>query len=605
MGRQSNISWSGFCIGAAGLTILLSSCSNLVAGGSGSSPLTVSGSLALSNSGLGLGGQKISSLQKIESDSVSTLSVDLTQYTVTCATATTPVLYGSGHVAANGSFSVDIIGAASQPMSCFLVDSSGNRAADFIISDSAKKDLNGANQVTGTAVFSKNANMGTITFDPNSGEVTVPASQIAASVETPTAVNSIPPFDPSGAWTIAAVDFPLPAGVKGPCENSGGGQHNDCQGPPKGQNIYLKLWKGRQVSDSADIYGMQVWESAAQFGTCGSKIGLTPTIKTQIGVDFSANDAADDTFTFATSVTGFHDEATNSTGTVNLTNGWQMDTATTQYDINPNCAPHDITVGSVQYSNAWVCGPDSSSRYQAQLGGGCSDSAGHPVELRDWSGITCGSEAVDSDGVRTITCSGTVTIDSQSKAVSCVNKWAVTNSSFAVQPTGGFNWNDLNSARIPIGTLCSSIPTGTESSAIAQAQCYANYYQRSGFERNSTACVPKVDMDWSATTAAAFAVIDKIRPSGLVFFEQFKPFADGSGGSMVTRQEHYDGVNVNGNSWVNCRVIETGGLTIKRVTANKLIATYQQSTVTTSTSKPACMAAFTGSRQTFVFNLVR
>ena len=601
---------------AISLAVVSTGCNSLSGGGSGGassgSAINLAGSLSLSSTSqsfkvMSARHNPLASLGKVTDDYISAQSVDLTAYSVTCVTTTTPIKTGTSAVSADGSFAVDIEGGANQPLSCFLVDADGTRQADFIIADTANKDLNGASQVSGTATFAQSAAMGAVTFDPNSGEVTVPKSNISSALADD-APSTTTVFDPTGSWSIGAVDFTLPSGVKGPCAGGGGGGgDHSCNGPPEGQEIYLKFWKGIKTSDSSNVYGLQVWNSPTQFSACGSKIGLTSTIKSSIGVDFSQNGASDSTFTFASSVANFHDDVSSSTGTVNLTDNWKMDTATAQWDINPNCGPRDITIAGVTYSNAWVCGEDNAGLYQAQLGGGCQDSSGNPVQLQNWSGISCGSMTIDSSGIRTISCSGTASINSVSKAVICTNKWAVTNSSYAVQTSAGvnFTWNDLNLSKVSSGTLCSAIPTGIEESGkIAQLQCYANYFDRSGL-RESSACLPGVDTDWSSTSAANFIKVDLIRPGGLVFFEQFKPFPDGSGGTMVTRQEHYNGVQVNGNSWVNCRVIETGGLTIKKLSDNKLLATYQQSTVTTSLSKPACMAAFTGARETFMFYLTK
>ena len=199
MGRLSNISWPIFKLGLGLSTslLLVTSCSGLGSGSSGGTPLTVSGNLSLANSSQGLSVQKLSSQKVVNADSISALSIDLSQYSVTCATATTPILYGTGSVGSDGSFSVSIVGGGGQPMSCYLVDSNGNRAADFIISDSSNKDLNGQNQVTGTAVYKKSADMGSITFDPNSGEVIIPSSNVAGSLDTQE-LGSITLFDPSG-----------------------------------------------------------------------------------------------------------------------------------------------------------------------------------------------------------------------------------------------------------------------------------------------------------------------------------------------------------------------------------------------------------------------
>ena len=399
----------------------------------------------------------------------------------------------------------------------------------------------------------------------------------------------------------------MPKGVKAPCT----GQNGECQGPPDGQQIYLKLWKGIQTSDQSDVYGLQVWQGENSFTTCGSRIGLTSAIKTQLGVDFR-NGASDDVFSFATMVASFNDQISHQTGTVNLTDGWKMDTATLQYNLNPNCGPSDVSVAGVTYSNAWVCGPDNSSYYQVSLGGGCTDTNGNPVMLQDWSSINnnCNFTSDPNTGIRVNTCSGGATINNQSVSVTCTNKWAVatkSNGNYVVNTSSNvnFNWNDLSSAQIPSGTACndaSKFTGATEALKIAQLQCYSQYYYQSGMER-ANACLPRVDMDWSANTAANFALVDKIRPQGLIFFEKFNPFPDGSGGTLMTRQEHYEGVNVDGNMWVNCRVIETGGLSLKKISATRLLATYQSSRITTSTTKPACRAAFNGERESFMFFL--
>ncbi len=530
-------------------------------------------------------------------------TVDITDYTVNCATTSPPVQTGSGAIAADGTFDVSIPGATNKPLSCFLVDGSDTKIADFLIADSSDQDLNGNDATTTSATFTESAELGSISFDPNAGEVTVPLANIASAISTekPAAANV---FDPTGSWTIGNIDFTVPKGVKAACAQS----DNECNGPPSGQTLYLKLWKGIKTSDSSDIFGLQVWDSPGQYNSCGDRIGLTPTIKTQLGVDFSGNGAADDVFTFNTSVASFADQISSVTGTVNLTNNWKMDTAKMQHDYQPNCGPHDITAGSITYSNAWVCGPDTSSDYQAQLGGGCQVLAtGQNVDVRDWSSITCGTVTTDGNGIQSNTCSGSPSIDGVNTSVTCSNKWAVVDASFVVQPSGNFNWGEMAASQIDSAggtTLCSAMPTGTAKNDIAQLQCYAEYYDRSGMRDADNVCLPRVDMDWTATVATDFINVDLIRPQGLVFFERFIPLPDGSGGAMNTRQEHFEGVQV-GNSWVNCRVIETGGLSIKKISATKMLATYTSSTITTSTSKPACLGRFNGSRETFMFYLTK
>lgn len=555
------------------------------------SSVSLSGSLSV-----GASSGTLSLHSGIPEDQVDAMSVDITAYTVVCATQTTPPQTASSSISSDGSFNVAIPGAAGQPLSCYLVDANGTKKADFLISDSSKKDLRGNNQVTNSAAFKSSTSLGSISFDPSSGEVTVPATNIASNMVTEKPSSSSV-FDPSGSWTIGAVDFTLPSGVKSPCV----GQNNSCQGPPEGQAIYLKLWKGLVSATSADVYALQVWQSQSGYNTCSGKIGLTSAMKTSLGVDFSANGSADAAFTFATSVANFQDQVSSTTGTVNLTSGWKMDTAKTQYDMYP-CGAASVTIGGVIY-NSWKCGPDSNSNYQLNLSGGCVNSAGDAVNLTNWSGVNNCSTATDSNGIKTTTCTGTATINSVSTAVTCTNKYAVVDGSNVVQSSASFNFSDMNASKVASGTLCSAMNTSTSAKQIQQLQCYANYYWSSGMS-NASACLPRLDTDWTSSDPATFAVVS-FRPQSLIFMEQFNPFSDGSGGSILSRQEGYRGVQVSSNNFVNCKVIETGALTIKKISDTKMLATYQSSEITTSTSKSACLANFTGARSTYVFYLTK
>ena len=547
-------------------------------GVSASAPLSVSGVLNVTSSQNKPG--------FMHADSLAAESVDITALKVVCSTTSAPVVSGSASIAGDGSFKVNIEGAQNQPLSCYLADSGGVKKADFLISDSSKLDLRGNQTVAATTAYKKDASLGTINYDSTAGEVTVPAANVA-SVIAPVAATAAPlAFDPSGAWTISPVDFTLKPEVRGACEGG------DCDGPPNGQALYLKIWEGLQTSDNSTIYGLQVWESPGAYAACGSKVGLSSADKTSLGISFPTAGAADAAFTYSTSVANFADPISGLTSTVTIAQDYKMSTAKTTYALQPGCQARDITIGGIIYSNAWVCGPDAGhSTYQVQLAGGCRTSAGTSVQVNDWNGLTCPSPVMDSDRVFTQTCSGTKTIDSVATAVTCTNTYAVLDSAF--HPVVGiFDYSALP-AQIASGSSCSGI-----ADAALGKQCYANYYSQSRIGKSASACLPKVKYDWST----ADIYVDKNHPSQLVFFEQFKPFPDGSGGSMLARQEHYEGVQVNGN-FVNCHVLETGGLTIKKVNANRLLATYQSSKITTSVSKPACLAGFAGKRTTFMFYL--
>jgi len=576
-------------------TITVAGCSKKDDDAVSSTSIAISGSLSLGNSSSSF--QKMSMMSKNGDSDVDALAI--ADYTAACATTSVPILSGTSAVATDGTFSVSIDGASGQPLSCYLVDSTGAKAADFLIENTANKDLNGNSEKSTTITPSGNVNMDAITFDAATGEVIVSSAAIASEVSS-TVTGTV--FDPTGLWTIAAVDFTLPSGVRSTC-TSAEQSANTCNGPPDGQAIYLKLWNGVKSADSSTIYGLQVWNSQSGYTACGSKIGLSTAQKAVIGVDFSANGSADAEFSFPTSVT-FTDTILGASSSPTLTDNWKMSTAKAQYSFNPNCGPVNVTIGSTAYTNAWRCGPDSSSDYQIGLSGGCTvDSTGKSAEVNDWSGMSC-NQSTDADGLKTNVCTGTKTVNSASVAVTCRHSWAVVNSSNVVQPSGDFNWSEMTGG-ITATTDCSAISTATNASRMAQLRCYADYYYRSGLAEYSGACMPRVNMDWSATTDTDFVHKD-FRPNQLVFFEQYKPFNDGSGGSMVTREEHYEGVQLaGGTSWVNCAVIETGGLNIKKISDSKLLVTYQSSTVTSSTAKPACMAKFTGKKVTFVFYMTK
>lgn len=571
--------------------------SNSSSGSSSSSGVTISGAINVSASS-----QKA---QLLNSDKMTTLT-DLTTYTVSCSTLTPPVQTGSVSLNADGTFSVTIPDGLNESMSCHMVDANGDNVGDFLVSDSSQQDMNGNNQVSSTIAVSGDANLGTIDYDADAQEVTVPKANVASVIvsSTPAAASV---FDPTGEWTITTADFTLPPGVKSVCPSGGG----NCDGPPDGQTVYMKLWKGSVVSDSSDVYGLQLWDSHAAYNTCGQKVGLPAQVQADMGIDFSANGSANSDFSFTSSINGFMDQTTSSLTNVNISSGWKMDTAESLHPFQTACGPKDININGVMYSNAWKCGPDTVSTHsQYQLGGGCKvTSTQLPVNVTDWSSMNCGSgPAFDSaTGVFTQTCTGTA----NSVAVTCVNKYAVTeevgghDSVILSQGSATFDWSNMSGSEVAQGTSCASFPMtsgGTEKEKIAQAQCYADYYYQSGMANNDDACMPKVNTDWSATTLAEFAHVD-FRPSKLAFFEQYKPNSSGDGGSILSREERYEGVQVNGNNYVNCRVIQTGGLSFKKISDTKMLAIYQSSRITTSNQKPACVAEFSGKRETFMFYL--
>ncbi|MBK7963607.1 MAG: hypothetical protein IPK04_21880 [Bdellovibrionales bacterium] len=494
-------------VGVGGFAYMGCSSDSSTPAASTSTAVAVTGTLSAASTAQGMN-SLMSAFSDGDSDNE---GLAVSDYSVVCATTSAPILSGTGVVGTDGRFSVTIDGAVGKPMACYMVNAAGVKAADFLVEDTSSKDLNGKAEKVTTMTPSSGVSMDTVVFDAAKGEVTVSKSVIASSLST-TRATSV--FDPTGAWTLGPVDFTLPSGVKAPCTAAEQAAHT-CNGPPEGQSVYMKMWTGTKTADSSPIYGLQLWNSESKYTGCGSRVGLSASQKTDIGVSFAAQATADQEFAFPTSVT-FTDQILSASSSPTLTDNWKMSTAKTRYAFNPNCGPVNVTIGSLSYTNAWRCGPDASSDYQIGLGGGCTiNSTGANVQVSNWTGITCGSASTDADGVKSVSCTGNTPINSVSTAVTCTHKWVVVNSSNVVQPSGSFNYGEM-SGGIAADTLCSAIPTSSNAGQMAQLRCYADYYYQSGLANNGSSCMPRVNTDWSASTPADFIHKD-FRPEGLVF----------------------------------------------------------------------------------------
>ncbi len=102
---------------AISLAVVSTGCNSLSGGGSGGassgSAINLAGSLSLSSTSqsfkvMSARHNPLASLGKVTDDYISAQSVDLTAYSVTCVTTTTPIKTGTSAVSADGSFAVDI-----------------------------------------------------------------------------------------------------------------------------------------------------------------------------------------------------------------------------------------------------------------------------------------------------------------------------------------------------------------------------------------------------------------------------------------------------------------------------------------------------------------
>ncbi|MGK5083407.1 hypothetical protein WDW37_08870 [Bdellovibrionota bacterium FG-1] len=553
-----------------------------------------------------------------------TASIDYTAYSLQCATSDVPPVLVSGTIGSDGKFNIAIAGGGGKALNCNVLDATGAVAAALMLSDSAKTDMNGNPQVNGSPAFKAGTTtLGDITLDLTTGDATVPAAQpvdesgASAVISGAAALAGGTPFDPTGTWKITAYDGTLPTGVTSTCPAQVPGQQNNsgCNGPPADMNLYLNRLQGTNVSDSSTVYGLQMWQDSSaanapidSFTACGEMTGLAAADLAKAGVDLSSYGAKSGGFTFPATIA---DPYAGSTATI--TEGYKLSTAKAQFTMQ-NCVNKTYSGKPV-----FVCGPDTAGngspggRYQASLGGGCVNAAGTAVDLgNNWSLVTWGScTSVATPGLTgftTSSCAGTYS----GAAITCTNASGVFNDvDLATSPAlqtdqqghtwgAAFNFSGVAPAMTQ-GQLCSVVTDG-----LTKANCYAMYYEQH-IGHGASGCLPRVDMDWTATDPAKFATTN-FRPQSLVFMDKLT-YSDANTASMLTEQFQHEGVQVQNssrqNTWVNCAVVEKGGMSFTKVSDTKILATYVSSTTTSTLDQPACVATYGSAKSKFVFYLIK
>ena len=471
-------------------------------------------------------------------------------------------------------------------------------------SDAAHTDMNGNPTTQSTVAFTASADLGSIAYDPATGKATVPVENIQAAVAPTPSASEV--YDPSGEWTIAAVPYDLPKGYSALCAQNS----QNCNGPPAGQLISLKQYRGVLSSDeTTPVFGLQIWQGGeASRLACGTNIGMTHAEALAVGVDFSST-GAEGSFTYASSVT------INGTSHA-LTNDYQIAGASSQYSFQLGCGSQTITVGGVSQLG-WVCTgkavDGTTSLYQASAGGGCVSAATNkPVEINGSWTVDSGPNACSSvdlgGGFSLQTCHGTY----NSQAIVCTNEFGVfSNSSLSSgsavvysssNTATQFDWSSLT--QIAQGTACDD--SSFSGHDLQQAQCYVQYFQQNVDEHGS-ACLKRIDTDWSASTVANF-IRKGNNPRSLVAFNEFHPDPSGKGGAMRMEQTQIQGIqSASCHGYTPCNTFEVDEFSYKKLDSKTLLATYQSTTIATDTSKPDCVAHFgsagNGSVQKFVFYL--
>lgn len=639
--------------GSVGILLAASGCGKSSATAGSSTSVSLSGKLGASSGA--------SALYQLRHGLSPVDRISYTGDTVVCATLTTPPLTATASVNSDGSFTIDIAGGANQPMNCNLVDSSGDVLATIVAADDTHTNMNGNPQTADTLAFSVSADLGDISYNPNTGEATVPVSNISQSLVS-VSLDASAAFDPTGNWLIGAPDFTLPPGYVGPCASQG----NNCNGPPVGQEIYLKRWNGKSIADGSPAYGFQVWQDQGAFTGCGSVMGLSTGQATSFGLDFSENGSAVVPFNFASTVS-------INGQTKAIANDYQISGATLQYPVTPGCGPQSITVNGNTYSG-YVCGPDSQTYYNASLGGGCVDSSGKPVQVNGpWQNTGQCTNTVLGGGYTEWSCPGTYTPSGGSPtAITCTNiggtfananlttpatsvttngtftngsatvtvasatglsvgqviqggcaPWGNGNSSTTIsalsgttvtmsaaaqcsgtnQVTFGGSFNqDFYAAQLPAG---STTCASLSAYPLLQEQCYGQYYQQNIGNGHSDACLRRVDTDWSTTDPTKFITVGW-KPQGLPIMNQLF-YLSANSAQLRDEQDGIQGVpsSQQSGNWINCHVHEIDGLSFTAIDSTHILAQYVSQTTTSDQGLPDCVAAYGNSKTKFLFTLTK
>lgn len=174
-------------------TTFLNGCSSS-AGGGGGSAVSFSGTLS----------SRLRSLARDFELQTGTAS------SVSCSTADNPPTVVSGSVGGDGTFSVDLSSVSGSGLTCSVLDSGNGVLGTFLYENSNEKSFGGGSQKVDTVAFSESKDVGTVSV--SGGQITVDATSVGVST-TGASVTAAEAFDPTGLWSIGAVDFALPLAI--------------------------------------------------------------------------------------------------------------------------------------------------------------------------------------------------------------------------------------------------------------------------------------------------------------------------------------------------------------------------------------------------------
>jgi hypothetical protein len=550
----------------------------------GSSDLTISGGLNITgedSTGTGLTSSFDGNLGR-----GSVNLVETNELSIFCVTFALPPSAGTGAVAADGAFSVNIANGKDASVGCFILKGE-TQLGTIVFEDPSEKDLSGGAATSDKTAFSGNANLGSITFNLETGKAIVDLSKVVVSKKVEASAGAA--FDFTGTYKISASGVAQPTGYAALCPPRVEGQDGggDCRGPSEGESIYFRRIAGKSTANQQDVYGVMAWASKAAHQACGEKLGMTyEEFKSKAQVDLSGSGVAEGAFTWSS---GYVD-------------GWKKPGAVSRYSRPVN---RPITVNGIAglaeglYTNDGATYVGFEFRPSSDKGGGCKDAAGKPVQLgpTEWQTLVYNNDRKEVSPGTKIYESSSSKPDGSVKCTFIGGRFAAVASTFETEASGTFTNENIPSSnpppqrkQAPQGQSCATIEA---SDALEGARCYAdNLHGGGGGGGDETQCVRRIDFNWGAKSAAEFVGGGNgpVKAGNMYVFEKFR-YDSATSGSFREESEFFEGLDT-GNGWTNCRVIENMTFAIKAIPGSKDLFVEMQQSSRNADPKPACIAAY-------------
>ncbi len=625
--------------------IALAACSGSdVSRAIGSDGLVISGKL---------GGSSLMSMNKISAKAAqdnNSFAVEFDDYEdleIVATAQTDPPTTATGSVDASGNFSVDLgADAAGTAITVTFVNENTDAVVGEVkFTDTSTTDLNGNPKADSAVVATGSLQLGNIVLAED-GTISVPKTTVASAIEE-VAVNVATAFNPTGQWTMAAYDKTLPEGYKTVEAVSG-----TVDGPHIGFKLTLARFTGKEFTPGTgncvknasgtitscpvtsgtvgtnDRYVLSIWggDYSESIGACGHKTGFTEDEARGYG---RTHLTTLPTISGSTILFGGYQfsSVSGGTGVAPYDQPWMASpVSTTAMHSEQDCRPISVS-GSTRVLNGWACrapimygtqpGTPVSAGTKGWMvglqGSGCINADTlKPVNVTDWNTI------------KNATClqptSGTVTGFTGFRSESCVyanvdpdgvsNTAQTTMNIKCVHSGGQFNDNagepNFASPYIPSGgefigqpepllaqdAQCHTAGTSSTARVLAGYRCFANAYYQLRDQLSSGGCSRDYNFNWNATKPEDFVRRDdfKGRPKNAFLTNILNYAADGQ--SAVLEDEESENVQIQGSSDSNtfCRVVLKTQITIKAVTATKLLFELKDSGRMAST-EAACIAA--------------